>query len=199
MEQIQAADRSTLSWFGSQHTSTGDTLMKYGTHLGDASVMIAVAVLLSLGLYFLTGKRRTAVILLLASLLAVGFTWSTKYLFDRPRPDVSWRLVPRPHTPSFPSGHSLNSMAIYGAFALLAARHLRRRAAGILVLMVGFALPLLVGTTRPYLGVHYPSDVLAGWTFGLAFALLALWADRRWGDRPDLRDTGDKVIVHSPT
>jgi undecaprenyl-diphosphatase len=184
MEQIHAADLDALSWFGNRHSTAGDALMKSCTHLGDASVMAAVAVLFALMLYFLAGKRRTALILLLASLVAVGFTRSTKYLFDRPRPNVSWRLVPLPHTPSFPSGHSLNAMAIYGAFGLLAARHLRRRAVGILVLIVGFALPLLVGTTRPYLGVHYPSDVLAGWTAGFACALLALWADRRWGDRP---------------
>jgi undecaprenyl-diphosphatase len=183
MEQIQAADTTTLSWFGNHHSSTGDALMKVCTHLGDAATMIAVAVLFALTLYFLAGKRRTALILVAASLLGLGLAQSAKYIIQRQRPDVDWRLVERPHSPSLPSGHSLNSMAIYGAFALLAARHLRRRALSVLVLFVGFALPLLIGVSRPYLGVHYPSDVLTGWTVGLACALLALWADRRWGDR----------------
>jgi undecaprenyl-diphosphatase len=187
MEHIQAVDMSALSWFGSQHSTTLDTIMKVCTHLGDKEIVLAAAFGLALMLYFLAGKRRTAVIFLAASLLGIGVGQSAKYLIQRPRPNVDWRLIDRPHSTSFPSGHSIGSMALYGTFALLAARHLRNRAAAALVFALGFTVPLLVGITRPYLGVHYPSDVLAGWTVGLACALLALWADRRWGDR--LADT----------
>ncbi len=193
MEQIQAADIDALTWIGSQHSTAGDAMMKACTHLGDKEIVLATAVVLALILYFLAGKRRTALIFLAASMLGLGVGQSAKYLIQRPRPNVDWRLIERPHSTSFPSGHSIGSMALYATFALLAARHLRNRAAAALLLTFGFAVPLLVGCSRPYLGVHYPSDVLAGWTLGLACALLALWADRRWGDRSDVNPATDSV------
>jgi membrane-associated phospholipid phosphatase len=75
-------------------------------------------------------------------------------------------------------------MAILGGLALTLSRTLPWRGARWLVIALGLGLPLLVGISRPYLGVHYPSDVLAGWTVGLTCALLTFWADRRWGDPP---------------
>ena len=180
MEQIRAVDADTLAWLANHHSTAGNEMMKFCSLMGDPEPAIGVALVFVLALCFLAG-RRTALVMLVASALALGLAQSAKYLIQRERPDVSWRLIPRPSTPSFPSGHSLNSMSIYGTFSLLSARHLRRRILAMLVLLPGFALPLLIGTSRSYLGVHYPSDVLAGWTAGLACALLALWADRRWG------------------
>jgi undecaprenyl-diphosphatase len=182
VEYVQAADEGTLFWFENHHSNIGNTLMEFCTRLGNVTTVIVVMAAAVL-LFFLAGRRRTALILLLASMFGLGISQSIKYIIKRERPDVAWRLIERPPTPSFPSGHSLNSMAIYGSLALLAARRLRRRAVCVLVLVIGFTLPLAIGVSRPYLGVHYPSDVLAGWTAGLACALLALWADQRWGDR----------------
>ncbi len=183
MEYVQAADEGTLFWFENHHSAAANMAMKFFTHLGDPKTVIAV-VAAAVILFFLAGRWRTALVMLLASVLGLGIAESVKRLVHRERPDVAWKLIDRPHTPSFPSGHSLNSMAIYGTLALLAARHLRRRRAVCgLIRVVGFILPLLIGVSRPYLGVHYPSDVLAGWTAGLACALLALWADQRWGER----------------
>ncbi len=182
MEYVQAADEGTLFWFENHHATAANVAMKFFTHLGDPKTVIAVVAIATI-LFFLAGRRRTALVMLLASVLGLGIAESVKRLVRRERPDVAWKLIDRPHTPSFPSGHSLNSMAIYGTLALLAARPLRRRAVRGLIVATGFMLPLLIGVSRPYLGVHYPSDVLAGWTAGLACALLALWADRRWGER----------------
>jgi undecaprenyl-diphosphatase len=182
MESVQAADEGILFWCENKHSTAGNAVMEFFTHLGDPRTVISVVVVGML-IFWLAGRRRTALVLLLASLLGLGISQSCKYLIKRERPDVAWRVVARPHTPSFPSGHSLNSMAIYGTLALLAARHLRRRFLTGVVLVLGFLLPVAIGASRPYLGVHYPSDVLAGWTAGLACALLALWADQRWGDR----------------
>ncbi|MHB1424842.1 MAG: phosphatase PAP2 family protein [Gemmataceae bacterium] len=182
MEYFQAADEGALYWCGGHHTLLRDNVMEFFTHLGDAETTISVLSVAMIHL-FVAGRQRTAIILLLASTLGLGFSQSMKYLIMRERPDVAWRLIDRPASPSFPSGHSLNSMAIYGSMALLASRHVRHRGLAMLILVVGFALSLAIGISRPYLGVHYPSDVLAGWTGGLAYALLALWADQRWGDR----------------
>ncbi|MGH7222682.1 MAG: phosphatase PAP2 family protein [Gemmataceae bacterium] len=181
MESVQAVDEGTLFFFENHHSTIGDKMMKLCTELGNPKAVIAV-IAAAVILFLLAGRRRTALIMLLASLLGLGISQSIKYVVKRERPDVAWKRIDRPLTPSFPSGHALNTMAIYGSLALLASRRVRRRLLAGLILVIGFALPVAIGASRPYLGVHYPSDVLAGWTAGLACALLALWADQRWGD-----------------
>lgn len=182
MEFFQATDEGTLFWCENHHSTVGNAVMEFITRLGNPSGVIAMMALGGI-LFVFAGRRRTAVILLLVSLSGLGLSQAVNCLVKRERPDVAWRLIDRPDSTSFPSGHALNSMTIYGTLALLAARSIRRRIVSVLVLVVGFLLPLMIGISRPYLGVHYPSDVLAGWTAGLACALFAMWADQRWGDR----------------
>lgn len=182
MESVQAADEGILFAFENHRWTAGDPLVKKITELGDAERVIPV-ILAAMLILCLARQWRSALILVLVSVLGLGITKITSHVIHRERPDMAWRLIHRPHTSSFPSGHALNSMAIYGTLALLAARHVRRRLVAGLILALGFLLAVLIGFSRPYLGVHYPTDVLAGWTAGLACALLALWADQRWGER----------------
>lgn len=181
MEQLQAADEGILFFFESHHSPVGNAVMSFCTRLGNPAIMFSVMGAIAI-LFWLAGRHRTALILLLASLVGPAIGQGVKYVIKRERPDVAWRLIDRPKSPSFPSGHALNTMALYGAVTLLASHHLRRRTARALVLIAGFLLPIVIGVSRVYLGVHYPSDVLAGWTAGLACTLLILWADQRWGD-----------------
>jgi undecaprenyl-diphosphatase len=98
--------------------------------------------------------------------------------FDRPRPD----LVPHGmdvYTASFPSGHSMMAAVTYLTLATLVARVLPTRALKIYVLTLAILVTLAVGISRVYLGVHWPTDVLAGWTAGAAWAL-AWWLFARW-------------------
>lgn len=193
MEYLQAADEGILFGFENHHSPIANAVMTFCTHLGDRNTVIGVGAA-AIVLFWLVGWRRSAIILLASILLAVGISQGTKYAIKRERPDVAWKLIERPKSPSFPSGHALNSMALYGSLGLLASRHLRRRIVCALVLIAGFTLPLLIGVSRPYVGVHYPSDVLAGWTAGLACALLALWADQRWDIcRPLTTENTDKI------
>jgi undecaprenyl-diphosphatase len=69
-------------------------------------------------------------------------------------------------TPSFPSGHALASAVVYLSLGVFAARAAPTRAMAVFVMMVACALTLLVGASRIYLGVHYPTDGLAGWLIG---------------------------------
>jgi undecaprenyl-diphosphatase len=123
------------------------------------------------------GKRREALLLLIASFSGRLLVILEKAYFARVRPEEDLRLV-EVHYQSFPSGHSANSMIVYLAIALLAfdnPAH-RRWAAATAVL-----LSFLIGLSRPMLGVHWPSDVVAGWSFGALWLLLVLaLADHRW-------------------
>ncbi|MDB4991168.1 MAG: hypothetical protein JWN04_6346 [Myxococcaceae bacterium] len=107
------------------------------------------------------------------------WTFSVKNLFARARPDVVYRLLDVQGY-SFPSGHSSGSSALYLTIALVFAPHVRHMRNRILLFLGCVLLALAIGLSRVYLGVHYPSDVASGLTFGWGWAFLvaALFAWR---------------------
>lgn len=157
---------------------------------GGGPVLAEAARLVTLlgGGYFVTGATALAAIVLvrrkqhwpatvlfagnLAGRLLVEFQ---KYELNRLRPDANPHLV-HVYTLSFPSGHSANAVMTYVAMAVLLVRDRRGRR-----LWVGAAivLALLVGLSRVMLGVHWPSDVIAGWSFGALWVLVMLWFAER--------------------
>ncbi len=181
MELLQGADEGALFWFENHHAPWLTTLMKGVTFLGERDVLLSLILAAAIG-FFLAKMPRTAAIVVMTALLAYLLAHNVKPLVGKARPDVAWRLIPLPQDKSFPSGHALNSMADFGMIALITSHRLKRRSSRWLVLGLGFSLPLLIGFSRPYLGVHYPSDVLGGWTAGVACALLAYWAVLCWGE-----------------
>ena len=148
-------------------------LLVWLTQLGGAPVTIGLAAIACL----LTAGRAKADAVLLAATVLGGrlMIEIIKWLVDRPRP--AYDIYPvNVFSQSFPSAHAGNSMITYLAIALVA---LPRRWRG--VGTVGAVLlSLAIGTTRPVLGVHWPSDVLAGWGFGIAWVLLCLALGRRF-------------------
>src|SRR5262249_44859977 len=154
MEQLQAIDEGALFWCENHHSTIGDMVMQFMTRLGNGETVIGV-IAIGVIAFLLAGRRRTALVFLLASLLGPGIGQASKYVIQRERPDVAGRWVERPSQPSFPRRHAIHAMAVYFPLALLAPRHLRRRTVRTLVLLVGFILPLAIGFSRPYHGVHY--------------------------------------------
>lgn len=96
-----------------------------------------------------------------------------KDYFVRNRPDAALHLV-EATSYSFPSGHSASAAAVYLALAAILSREVARRREKAFIIGAAIFLTVLVGFTRVYLGVHYPTDVLAGWAFGAAWASLVL-------------------------
>jgi undecaprenyl-diphosphatase len=144
------------------------------TALGSPLVLTLFTALLALTLRRLRHPRSAAV-LVVAALGAALLTVGLKGAFERDRPAIVPRLVDATGF-SFPSGHSLASAAIFGTAAVLVAVLARRRADRLLIAAVGTALLLAIGASRVYLGVHYPSDVLGGYSAGLAWAFVLLAA-----------------------
>lgn len=122
--------------------------------------------------FSLVARRPRFAALVAACSIGVSLLMSgLKDAYGRARPTVVTHLDP-PGGLSFPSGHSMISMALYMTLAVLIARVLHVRAQRRFVLGTGLFLAFLIGVSRMYLGVHYPTDVLAGWTIGGAWALL---------------------------
>lgn len=169
-----------------------ETMMRDLTALGGAVILVLLIVGATLALVF-RGQPRSALLLLAAVAGAQALSTGTKALFARPRPD----LVPHGTDAllaSFPSGHSTMAAATYLILAAMLARAEPRRRAKALYIALAAVIVLGVGVSRVYLGVHWPSDVLAGWALGSAWALLcflaAEWLGRR-GDIEPERERGE--------
>lgn len=142
------------------------------TAIGSPAVL-ALVTAIATGYLALLRNFRAVVFLLAAVLTGALLAWALKTTFDRPRPPLVL-AVPMPASPSFPSGHSLGSAVVYLTLGAMLARFEGRRWLKIYWIVVAVLLASIVGMTRIYLGVHYPSDVLAGWAAGSAWAL-AWW------------------------
>jgi undecaprenyl-diphosphatase len=157
------------------------------TALGGVAV-ITLFTLTVTAFFWLSSMHRAAVYVAIASLGSLLISSGLKQVFDRPRPD----LVPhRSHvyTSSFPSGHSAMAAAAYLTLGLVASQFVSRRRLKVLFIGVAMFVTAAVGVSRVYLGVHWPSDVLAGWSVGLAWALLcwvvAVWLQDRGVIEPE--------------
>jgi membrane-associated phospholipid phosphatase len=139
------------------------------TALGSTYVLIGVVLSAALGLT-LRGRWRSAVTLVAAYVVTDVTVVVVKLIVSRPRPDAS---LTEAGGFSFPSGHSAMSMVVYGCLAFALARAVRGFPRVALALAGGL-LVIAIGLSRIYLGVHYPSDVIAGWTTGAAI-LIATW------------------------
>ncbi len=144
------------------------------TYLGNWPTVVVVTILGAAWLAY-RGKRRAALVLLIASFSGRLLVILEKAYFARLRPEENLRLA-EVHYQSFPSGHAANSMIAYLALAMLAFdRPEHRRWAIAAALLLSF----LIGLSRPVLGVHWPSDVVAGWAFGALWLLLLLEVEDR--------------------
>lgn len=165
--------------------------MRDVTGLGGVTVITLVTLVGVLA--FLFHRRwRHAAILAGTVLLADISSEALKVVYHRARPD----LVPHGsyvYSASFPSGHSTLSAAMYLTLAMLAASLEPHRASKVMAYVLAALLILSIGFSRVYLGVHWPSDVLAGWALGGAWALAAWLALLRFGRREDIvgRAVGD--------
>ena len=147
------------------------------TALGGAGVLTFL-ILAVLGFLLLQGKPRVAGVMIVAISGGMLLSPVLKLGFDRPRPD----LVPHEvsvYSASFPSGHALHAAVVYLTLGALLARVQPHRRLKGYVLTVSVVLMVLVGSTRVYLGVHWPTDVLAGWAAGAAWAIL-FWLITFW-------------------
>jgi membrane-associated phospholipid phosphatase len=166
------------SWLHAHSTGWLVTVFKVVTLAGNSVVLVVVVGALAVA--FFRRKRLNDAAVLIAALGGAGVINALlKLVFHRPRPELAFVHL---ETYSFPSGHAAVATATFTTLAFVVGRRSGRRRT-IAVAAAAITLIVLVGFSRLYLGVHYLSDVMAGWSFGLAWASLCLIAYTLYGER----------------
>jgi len=161
-------------------------IMRDITALGSTFVLLLVTIA-AIGFLALTENRRAALLVLVAVFGGTLLSSLLKAGFDRARPDLVMHTT-TVYSASFPSGHAMMSAVVYLTLgALLAATQQGARLKFYILALCAF-LTLLVGVSRVYLGVHWPTDVLAGWALGASWAMacwsVMIWLQRRGAIEP---------------
>ena len=154
-----------------------EEMMRDFTALGGTGVLLTVTLAVT-GYLVIARKRHLALTVAVSVFTGMLLSQTLKWGFARPRPDLVPALT-QVYTHSFPSGHAMVSAVVYLTLGVLFARTPIRTAIKAYLLFIATLLTLIVGVSRVYLGVHWPTDVLAGWAGGAAWALLC-WLAMLW-------------------
>ena len=168
-------DESIIKYFrveGNNSESVGPAFltesMRDITSLGGETVITIITIFV-VGFLFLQKRYDAMWLVLVATIGGALISIGLKEFYGRERPDISYRLINV--TPlSFPSGHSMMSAIVYLTQAAIIARIQKNKKIRIYILSAALFLTFIIGVSRVYLGVHYPTDVIGGWTIGLAWA-----------------------------
>lgn len=191
-KESQAFDTGILLALKSLHTPLIDQLMIGLTFMGEPTVLLVMCLVLGI-LLLIQQRRQEATIIAIAGGGAGGLNYLLKELFARSRPALWERVVDVSHY-SFPSGHAMVSMVIYGMIGyLLTTRFPRWR---VLIINLTIIFISVIGLSRLYLGVHWPTDVLAGYAAGLVWLIACIISLRIWQEyRSDQSRSEDKSLL----
>jgi len=164
------------------------------TALGSPTVL-GLTVLAVTGYLFLHGLYRNGLFIFSASVGGWVLNWLLKAAFERTRPDIVPHLR-EVMSSSFPSGHALTSAAVYLTLGALLMRIAQGRLAKYYCIAIAMFLTFLVGSSRVFLGVHYPTDVIAGWLIGMTWALLCWVVERTLERRAGLKQEKEEQEQH---
>ena len=152
------------------------TLMRAASFYGGPVVLVPAGLVAAVG-FLIKGWHRGALLVVVTLAGAGLLNWLLKFSFARVRP-ASFFDYPLPGSPSFPSGHALYAACVFGGLAVLLTARIRSRLLQLAVWGIAISLILLVGMSRVYLGVHYPSDVAAGYSIGVIWVTAVALGDR---------------------
>lgn len=170
-------------WFAHRRSSGWNAATQVGSHLAETMTVIAIGAVVFVALRVILGRWRESIFILIALVGEVTIFVCTTLVIDRARPPVA-HLDAAPPTSSFPSGHTAASIALYGSIALVTWSCSDRGWLRKLMLAIAVVVPILVGLSRLYRGMHYPTDVLGGallgvlWLMTVSYVLMRSEPDR---------------------
>jgi undecaprenyl-diphosphatase len=166
------------------------------TSLSETPTIVALTALAAAVFRWKFGRWRESLVVIYAVVGETGIFMATTLLIDRPRPNVP-KLDAAPPTSSFPSGHTAAAVCFYGAIAAIIIWHTRHRWIKVVAVVVCAAVPLTIGGSRVYRGMHYPTDVLVGGLLGAIWLTVVLVYVRTHdaGGRRDAAVDADRHVV----
>jgi membrane-associated phospholipid phosphatase len=170
-------DLAVRAWVRSLETTELSDVM-WGASVYGAPRRLLPLGLVAAAVFLVRGWRRGAVLVLVTLAGAGVLDLGLKELFARARPQAFFDYYPTPQSFSFPSGHALFAVCFLGGIAVLLSHRLRGRLAQILVWVIALVLIFLIGVSRVYLGVHYPTDVIGGFAVGIVWVASVALGDR---------------------
>lgn len=180
-EVLEGETRAADQWIRDAihgHAVPGLTTVMVAASRWGAPGMLAIFGVVAAVVFLMEGWRRAAVLVLVTMAGAGLLDVLLKQLYGRARPSPLFDFYPLPHSYSFPSGHALFATCFFGGVAVLASHRLRHRAAEVAVWVAAVLAIALIGISRIYLGVHYPTDVLGGLAAGAVWVGTVALGDR---------------------
>lgn len=177
---IALIDRPLLDWMMSVRTPTLNSAITFYTNTGGA---VWQPIITGLVVFFIAWRWRSwtpVVLMVLAVAGSLLLTLLGKDLVGRARPPLADAIPPFEHSPSFPSGHTLNATVIAGILCYLLLHRFRTRGMRTFWVIVLAIYALTMGLSRVYLGHHWLTDVVAGWLLGLAWVAVVIALHRLW-------------------
>ncbi len=166
-EFISGFENWTYSEIVEHMSPTLTRVLKIITHLGDPiSVIVICLILLALPHF----RKTYSLLISINVILQVFINYSLKLLFARERPDILQLVTEKSY--SFPSGHAMINMGLYLMLSICIYKTVKSKKLKYVFICILMIFPIIIGLTRVYLGVHYITDILAGWSLGIAITFV---------------------------
>lgn len=173
IDENKAFDQTIYSLIEPHTNETTSRIMVIYSWIGGTRFMLPANIILVCYFLFVRKDRWRSIKFGVIALSSVCMMHLLKLLFNRPRPLVP--LLEPAHGLSFPSGHAMTSITFFGLFIYLTAKHVKNVFLKVFLIAVLFSFIVIIGYSRVYLRVHYPSDVLAGYCMGTLWLIFCLW------------------------
>lgn len=194
---VAGLDRPVLSVMIGGRNATTNAVITGFTHLGGSIGMTIITVIIVTTMTVLWRSRTPIVLMVIAVAGSLAMTTVGKALVGRVRPPRSDAIPPFESSPSFPSGHTLNSTVIAGMVAYLLLRRLTTQLARVLTVVLAAGWAVAMGLSRVYLGHHWLTDVMCGWVLGLAWLAAVITAHRMF--LTARRSRRERALAAAPT
>lgn len=191
LHKVVHFDSTVISFVQGFESPILTMIMKFFSFIGSTVSVVLLSVFVLVFLYKIL-NHRSELVLFVAAIAGSNILFvSLKLYFQRARPDLH-RLIEVSNY-SFPSGHATNAFTFYALLSFLLWRHIRSQWGRITLIIISVVMILAIGISRIYLGVHYPSDILAGYSVSALWLTTAIWFYQRYKEKSYNRELKSRM------